>query len=65
VTPLLMLCGTDDEPAYKETVALAAMQAYKEYEFISYKSAGHGFTGNDQIEAMQQSQRFLSARLKP
>jgi acetyl esterase/lipase len=62
-----MLCGTDDEPACKETVALAAIlkQAYKEYEFISYKGAGHGFTGNDQIEAMQQSQRFLSARLKP
>jgi dipeptidyl aminopeptidase/acylaminoacyl peptidase len=66
-TPLLILHGdADREAPYEQSVEMAeALKgAHKDCEFITYKGAGHGFVGNDEIDAMQQSLRFLSAHLK-
>ncbi len=63
-TPLLILCGTADQPAYSQMqeMATALKQAHKEkeYDFISHPGAGHGFVGKDEIDSMQQCARFLS-----
>jgi dipeptidyl aminopeptidase/acylaminoacyl peptidase len=66
-TPLLILHGdADREAPYEQSVEMAEAlkRAHKDCEFITYKGAGHGFVGNDEIDAMQQSLRFLSAQLK-
>ena len=65
-TPLLILCGTSDE-FYSDSVELAntLQRAHKNYEFITYRFAGHGFSGKDDIDANQQAMRFLLAYLKP
>jgi len=65
-TPLLILCGTADE-LYSHSVELAktVKRAHKNYEFITYRFAGHGFSGKDDIDANQQAMRFLLAHLKP
>ena len=65
-TPLLILHGTSDESApYSQSVELAAAlkRAHKNYEFLSYRFAGHGFSGVDDIDANQQAMRFLLAHL--
>jgi dipeptidyl aminopeptidase/acylaminoacyl peptidase len=65
-TPLLILHGDADyEAPYSQSVEMAEAlkQAHKQFEFITYAHAGHGFVGNDEIDAMQQSLRFLSAHL--
>jgi dipeptidyl aminopeptidase/acylaminoacyl peptidase len=66
-TPLLILHGDADyEAPYNQSVEMAEAlkQAHNECEFITYKHAGHGFADNDEIDAMQQSLRFLSAHLR-
>ncbi|HCC59319.1 MAG TPA: hypothetical protein DEQ47_19065 [Solibacterales bacterium] len=66
-TPVLLLHGTADASApcnHSVDLAKALRRAYKDYEFISYPSAGHGFFGKDEIDANQQTMRFLSAHLK-
>jgi dipeptidyl aminopeptidase/acylaminoacyl peptidase len=66
-TPLLILHGdADREAPYEQSVEMAEAlkAAHKDCEFITYKSAGHGFVGNDEIDAMQQSLRFLSTHLQ-
>lgn len=62
--PLLVLCGTRD-PFYEQSIALskALKQSHKDYEYLTYRFAGHGFLGNDSIDANQQVLRFLSTRL--
>jgi dipeptidyl aminopeptidase/acylaminoacyl peptidase len=65
-TPLLILHGdADHEAPYQQSVkmAQALKQAHKECDFVTYKHAGHGFGGKDKTDAMQQSLRFLLARL--
>ena len=65
--PLLILHGTwDDEAPYSHSVELAKAlkRAHKDYEFITYRFAGHGFSGKDEIDANQQVMRFLLAHLK-
>jgi dienelactone hydrolase len=47
-----------------QEMATALKQGNKEFDFISYAGAGHGFMGKDEIDSMQQSARFLSIRLK-
>ena len=39
-------------------------RAGKTYELIMYRSAGHGFSGNDDVDAKQQVMRFLLKHLK-
>ena len=66
-TPVLILHGTADDAApYKHSVELAKAleRAHKDYEFISYRFAGHGFSGKDEIDANQQAMRFLLAHLQ-
>jgi dipeptidyl aminopeptidase/acylaminoacyl peptidase len=66
-TPLLILHGTADDAApYNQSVELvrALKRAHKNCEFISYRFAGHGFSGKDEIDANQQAMRFLLAHLK-
>jgi len=66
-SPLLILHGTRDSAApYSQSAGLAKAlaRAHKDYEFISYRFAGHGFSGKDDIDANQQALRFLSAHLK-
>jgi dipeptidyl aminopeptidase/acylaminoacyl peptidase len=66
-TPLLILHGTADDAApYSHSVELAEAlkRAHKNYEFITYRFAGHGFSGRDDIDANQQVMRFLLAHLK-
>jgi dipeptidyl aminopeptidase/acylaminoacyl peptidase len=65
-TPVLLLHGTADGFAlYQHSVefAKALKRAHKNYEFISYRFAGHGFSGKDEIDANQQAMRFLLAHL--
>ncbi len=64
-TPLLILCGTADYPAYDQMqeMASALKQAQKTYEFVEYPGAGHRFEGKDAIDAGQQVSRFLTAHL--
>jgi dipeptidyl aminopeptidase/acylaminoacyl peptidase len=65
-TPLLLLHGSaDDFAPYQHSVELAKAleRAHKVYEFISYRFAGHGFSGEDEIDANQQAMRFLLAHL--
>ncbi len=65
-TPLLVLHGSRDEMVpYSQSVELAAAlkRAHKNYEFLSYRFAGHGFSGADDIDANQQALRFLLAHL--
>ena len=65
-TPVLLLHGTADGLApYQHSVELAKAlkRAHKNYEFISYRFAGHGFSGKDEIDANQQAMRFLLAHL--
>jgi len=64
-TPVLLLYGTRD-PFYEHSVELAKAlkQSGKPYEYLTYRFAGHGFSGKDSIDANQQVLRFLSARLK-
>jgi dipeptidyl aminopeptidase/acylaminoacyl peptidase len=66
-TPVLIVHGTADAAApYKHSVELAKAleRAHKDYEFISYRFAGHGFSGKDEIDANQQAMRFLLAHLQ-
>jgi dipeptidyl aminopeptidase/acylaminoacyl peptidase len=66
-TPLLILHGTrDDVVSHKQSVELskALRRARKNHEFISYRFAGHGFSGADDIDAKQQAMRFLLTHLK-
>ena len=66
-TPLLILHGTGDDAApYSHSVELAEAlkRAHKNYEFMTYRFAGHGFSGKDDIDANQQVMRFLLAHLK-
>jgi dipeptidyl aminopeptidase/acylaminoacyl peptidase len=66
-TPLLILHGTSDPLApYSQSAELAKAlaRAHKDYEFLSYRFAGHAFSGKDDIDANQQVLRFLSAHLK-
>jgi dipeptidyl aminopeptidase/acylaminoacyl peptidase len=66
-TPLLILHGTaDDSAPYSQSVDLARAleRAHKDFEFISFRFAGHGFFGKDDIDANQQAMRFLLAHLK-
>ena len=56
----------DDAAPYGHSVQLAKAlkRAQKDYEFITYRFAGHGFSGKDDIDANQQVMRFLLAHLK-
>lgn len=62
--PLLALYGEHD-PDYDEALALRdhLAQAHKSFEYLSYESAGHGFEGSDEVDANQQTMRFLTAHL--
>ncbi len=65
-TPVLLLHGTADEFApYQHSVefAKALKRAHKNYDHITYRFAGHGFSGKDEIDANQQAMRFLLAHL--
>src|SRR5215470_13444462 len=64
-TPLLILCGTADYPAYDQMQEMATTlkQAQKTYEFVEYPGAGHRFEGKDALDASQQVSRFLTAHL--
>jgi dipeptidyl aminopeptidase/acylaminoacyl peptidase len=67
-TPLLILHGTADRqvPYYHSAgMAEALEREKKQYEFITYKDAGHTFGGKDEIDANQQILRFLLAHLAP
>ena len=44
-------------------LAKALKRAGKTYELITYRSAGHGFSGNDDVDAKQQAMRFLLKHL--
>ena len=66
-TPLLILHGTGDDSApygYSVELAKALKRTHRDYEFISYRFAGHGFYGKDEVDANQQVMRFLLAHLK-
>lgn len=62
--PVLALYGEHD-PDYDEATALhqSLEKAHKNFEYISYRSAGHGFEGADDLDATQQAMRFLRAHL--
>ena len=65
-TPLLILHGTADQlvPYHQSAdLAEALEREKKQYEFITYKNAGHTFGGKDEIDANQQILRFLLAHL--
>jgi dipeptidyl aminopeptidase/acylaminoacyl peptidase len=65
-TPVLLLHGAADALApYQHSVefAKALKRAHKKYESITYRFAGHGFSGKDEIDANQQAMRFLLAHL--
>jgi len=62
----LLLHGTADALApYQHSVELAKAleRAHKNYEFVTYRFAGHGFSGTDEIDANQQAMRFLLAHM--
>ena len=63
--PLLALYGEHD-PDYDEALALRdrLVQAHKRFEYLSYPSAGHGFEGADDVDANQQTMRFLMTHLR-
>ena len=64
-TPLLILFGTNDHPGYEQSIELdkALKQANKNYQYLTYPNAGHGFAGKDEIDGDQQAMRFLLSHL--
>lgn len=53
-TPLLILHGTADQMAlyhHSADLAEALERERKQYEFITYKGAGHVFGGKDEIDS--------------
>jgi dipeptidyl aminopeptidase/acylaminoacyl peptidase len=66
-TPLLILHGSRDVVvSYSQSVQLsnALRRARKQHEFIAYRFAGHGFSGQDDVDAKQQAMRFFLTHLK-